>query len=99
MPALDLASLTADQFEVWRDQAFHLRADGRDIPLTLAEIRRSGQSSRAGGVFALTFLAPLGPFLPQAIYEIAHRELGAQAIFLVPIGPQDGGNAYEAVFG
>lgn len=93
----DLASISAEQFENWLDQEFRLAA-GEGIPLRLAEVRRGGQSARPGGAFALTFLAPRGQFLPQAIYPIEHPGLGRQEIFLVPLGPQDSGNAYEAVF-
>jgi len=46
----------------------------------------------------LTFLSPPGPFLPQAIYPLQHPAFEALDLFLVPIGPKDGGNGYEAVF-
>jgi hypothetical protein len=34
----------------------------------------------------------------QQIYTVRHAELGAMAIFLVPIGPDERGMRYEAVF-
>jgi hypothetical protein len=46
----------------------------------------------------LTFLSPPGPFLPQAIYPLLHPAFEALELFLVPLGPKDGGNSYEAVF-
>ena len=44
------------------------------------------------------FVAPAGPFLPQAIYPVMHPALGTMEIFLVPVGPLAGGNGYHAVF-
>ena len=34
----------------------------------------------------------------QQIYTVRHAELGAMEIFLVPIGPDEHGMRYEAVF-
>ena len=68
------------------------------MTLELAEVRRLGQAMREGGAFSLLFVSPPGPFLPQAIYPLTHTSLGTLEIFLVPIGPVGGGNAYEAVF-
>lgn len=98
MASRDLATVTSDRFEAWLGGTFRLEAGG-GLDLRLTEVRRQGGDGRSGGAFALTFLAPPGPFLPQAIYLLEHPELGRQEIFLVPLGPQDGGNAYEAVFG
>jgi hypothetical protein len=36
--------------------------------------------------------------LPQRIYRLEHDELGALDLFLVPIGRDDSGVRYEAVF-
>jgi hypothetical protein len=62
-----------------------------------------GQSPRPAALarrepFALTFRAPRGTSWPQRIYRIAHPDLGAFEIFLVPIGPDDQGPRYEAIF-
>lgn len=48
--------------------------------------------------FSLVFLGPLRPVLPQQTWDLSHPVLGTQSIFLVPIGPKDGGMRYEAVF-
>jgi hypothetical protein len=49
--------------------------------------------------FSLLFLASGGEFVPQGTFSVRHEELGELAIFLVPLGPQDGGGmVYEAVF-
>ncbi|WP_027891001.1 DUF6916 family protein [Calidithermus chliarophilus] len=49
--------------------------------------------------FALLFRGPRSPVLPQRIYPLEHPTLGRQEIFVVPIGPDDAGMRYEAVFG
>ncbi|MDX6508976.1 MAG: hypothetical protein QOG81_728, partial [Gaiellaceae bacterium] len=36
--------------------------------------------------------------LPQQIYRFDHDELGTLEIFIVPIGTDEGGVRYEAVF-
>jgi hypothetical protein len=93
-----LAALTADDFERPDDKTYLLAGPTGEIELRLVEIRRLGTSRREGGAFALTFLAPAGPFLPQKIYSIANGALGTLSLFIVPIGPMQGGNGYEAVF-
>jgi hypothetical protein len=48
--------------------------------------------------FSLVFRAPRGTDIPQRTYELRHPEIGAFGIFLVPIGPDETGPRYEAVF-
>jgi hypothetical protein len=48
--------------------------------------------------FSLVFRAPRGTDIPQRTYELRHSELGTFQIFLVPIGPDETGPRYEAVF-
>jgi hypothetical protein len=36
--------------------------------------------------------------LPQAIYDLEHDALGHLDLFLVPIGPSQGGMRYQASF-
>jgi hypothetical protein len=95
-----LATLTCEDFEPRINDAFVLRHGGAggELALILAEIRRLGRAKRTGGAFSLLFLAPAGPFLPQAIYPLTHAALGTIELFLVPLGRLPGGNGYEAVF-
>lgn len=49
--------------------------------------------------FSLVFRSPGEQrHAPQRIYTVQHPELGALEIFLVPIGPDQRGMRYEAVF-
>jgi hypothetical protein len=95
-----LAALTAEIFEPLSHEAFRLAAGGAgaELELTLVEVKRLGTALRPGGAFSLLFVSPAGPFLPQATYRLTHPKLGTLELFLVPIGPIQGGNGYEAVF-
>ena len=48
--------------------------------------------------FSLIFRAPGGVYLPQRIYALEHPTLGRLMLFLVPLGPDQGGMRYQAVF-
>lgn len=49
--------------------------------------------------FSLVFRSPgERRHAPQQIYTVHHPELGPLEIFLVPIGPDEQGMRYEAVF-
>jgi hypothetical protein len=93
-----LADLAMTDFEPRKGEMFRLRAPDREVELELIEIKRLGESGRAGGAFSLLFRGEPGPNLPQAIYPIDHPALGTHEIFIVPIGPTAGGNGYEAIF-
>jgi Domain of unknown function (DUF6916) len=94
----DLAALRIDDFTAHVDAAFDMQAGGEVVPLKLVKADPAGDSGRAGGAFSLIFIAPKGPWLPQAIYPVAHPALGVMEIFLVPVGPMQGGNGYQAIF-
>ncbi len=56
-----------------------------------------GSATRAP--FSLIFRSPgERRHAPQQIYTVRHPELGEIEIFLVPIGPDERGMRYEAVF-
>jgi len=93
-----VAVLTAADFEPIKGGDFILAAAGGELALKLAEVRRLGTALREGGAFSLLFVTPPGPFLPQAIYPISHPALGTLELFIVPLGPKDGGNRYEVIF-
>jgi hypothetical protein len=58
---------------------------------------RDGQAP-ARQPFSLVFRGPRDFVLPQRIYAIGQETLGPVEIFLVPIGPDEMGQRYEAVF-
>jgi hypothetical protein len=95
---VDIARLVAADFEPRLNEEFLLRTGEGELGLRLAEVRRLGTAVREGGAFSLLFHSAPGPFLPQAIYSLTNPALGSVEIFLVPIGPGDGSNCYEAIF-
>ena len=95
----DLATLTIDDFAPHRGMLFDVQAPDGAVPLTLTKVEASGSTGRAGGAFSLLFVAPKGPWLPQATYPVKHPTLGTMEVFLVPIGPLAEGNGYQAIFG
>jgi hypothetical protein len=97
MTAADLRKLTMSDFEARKNETFVLRGQ-QELPLTLKHVRPLGDSGRTGGAFSLWFASAPGPFLPQAIYPLEHPQMGRLEIFLVPLGPRDGGNLYESIF-
>jgi hypothetical protein len=94
----DIAMLRIGDFELHLDAIFEMQSPAGMVPLKLAKAESYGQARREGGAFSLLFVAPPGPWLPQAIYPVAHPALGRMGIFLVPVGPVQGGNGYHAVF-
>jgi hypothetical protein len=96
--SIDMAALSAADFKPRLNEQFRIATPGGPLDLKLVEVRELGVALRKGGAFALTFLSPPGPFLPQAIYPLENPALGTLELFLVPLGPKDGGNSYEAVF-
>jgi hypothetical protein len=94
----DLAALRIDDFTPHLDAVFDIHTAGGVAPLRLAKVDPAGDSGRAGGAFSLIFVAPKGPWLPQGVYPVPHPVLGMMEIFLVPVGPASGGNAYQAIF-
>jgi hypothetical protein len=102
MAVATLDSLTPGDFEPHHGETFELSAaagaGGGELALKLVEVKRLGTALRQGGAFSLLFVSPAGPFLPQATYRLSHPKLGTLELFLVPVGPMQGGNGYEAVF-
>jgi hypothetical protein len=102
MPCMDVGLLSASHFRPYVGSRFRLRADDV-LEVELVEVdevdSRSGvQPEPARAPFSIVFLGPRDPVLPQRIYGFEHEELGTLDLFLVPIGRDDAGVRYEAVF-
>jgi hypothetical protein len=100
-----LDRLTANNFAPAVGEIFTLDAgDAGQIELELLESRLQDpdspaeDASGARAPFTLTFRGPADPVLPQRIYELQHPTLATLEIFLVPIGRDEAGTSYEAVF-
>jgi hypothetical protein len=94
----DIAALRMGDFTPHLDGVFEMTTAGGVVPLKLVKVDPAGDSGRTGGAFSLLFVAPKGPWLQQATYPVKHPVLGIMEIFLVPVGPMQDGNGYQAVF-
>lgn len=48
--------------------------------------------------FSVFFRGPLSPVMQQHTAKLEHEQLGSLELFLVPIGPDEKGMRYQAVF-
>ncbi len=48
--------------------------------------------------FSIVFRGPGDALLPQRIYRMEHDRIGSFELFIVPIGPDEKGLRYEAIF-
>ena len=92
-----MSDLTLDQFADCVGERYDLVLEGEKLPLTLETAYELPRSVREAGSFRLSWRGPVEPILPQAIYRL---ERGGEAyeIFIVPIGCDDRGTEYEAIF-
>jgi len=67
------------------------------LPLDLIELK-DGPSSLRQESFSLRFRGDRSRILPQRIYPMKHDSIGEFDLFLVPIGQDESGTFYEAVF-
>jgi len=100
-----LESLDITTFVGREGEVFLLAPDETSVIVTrlIAVTPAPGDSAgrvRPGGrtPFSLIFRSPPAAALPQRIYRLQHEQLGALDLFLVPIGPDEAGMCYEAVF-
>jgi hypothetical protein len=70
--------------------------------ITLIEVTELGEASGSDlsrrRPFSLVFHDAAKTYVPQHIYTITHPTLGRLDLFLVPIGPNQNGMQYQAVF-
>lgn len=91
--------LTVDDFAELVGSSFSL-ASIKSVGLTLETVTALGAPLLPGGrePFSLTFKGPASPILPQGIHRLQGESEPALEIFLVPIGRDESGAVYEAVF-
>ena len=95
---MTLADLTAASFSDRLHETFAVALATGAVDLTLVEVEQLGSSGPTRQAFSLRFRGPAQPILAQAIYRLDNSAMGALDIFIVPLGPRQGGMAYEAVF-
>jgi hypothetical protein len=100
---LDLAGLSlADCRPLIGLEFVRRNAEGHDVTLRLASaepLRRDPTASDASDrPFSLVFHGPADLRLTQGRHDLDHPEQRFVGLFLVPVGAEDGGVQYEAVF-
>lgn len=100
-----IEKLTGADFRPHLNQTFRIhRESSEPLESKLIEVSDVGPGPREGDAgtrrrpFSILLRGPVEPVLRQAIYRIEHAEMGALDLFLVPIGPDNQGMRYEAVF-
>ena len=90
--------LSWEEFAEAAGTVYRLEGEGfAGVEMTLETAVELPSSGREGGSFRLEFRGPFEPILPQGIYQFHGGEEPAE-IFIVPVGRQDSGTLYEAVF-
>lgn len=93
-----LEELTRDAFFRHLDSRFQVKsgdAPAAELRLVEAEEHKSSQRSER---FSLIFQGPADAPLAQGTYQFEHDQLGAFDLFIVPVGQDQSGMQYEAVF-
>jgi hypothetical protein len=96
--------MTHALFEPVIGTSFRLQLGATVVELELARADKLTAHPGCGGKmpqrqpFSLMFHGPRQFMLPQQVYILEHVTLGQLEIFLVPIGPDNVGQRYEAVF-
>lgn len=94
-----LAELTHEDFTPCLNQIFRLQSESGHCELQLFQVKPLGVAMPGGRPpFSLLFRAPQDAVFPQMIYRLEHDRLGDLDLFLVPVGPDQNGMIYEAVF-
>lgn len=79
-------------------QTFQLSlAPGNVQPLRLSAAQALGDGA-GGRSFSLIFHGPAQPWTPQGTYRTEHGQLAPLDLFLVPLGPDELGMRYQAIF-
>ena len=92
-------TLTVETFAELVGDRFALGGPDSTLELELIEANPLGaRPGRGRAPFSVLFRGPLAPVMPQRIYPLVHETLGSLELFIVPIGPRDGGMVYEAIF-
>jgi hypothetical protein len=95
-----LQDLTHFSFEEQLNTPFRIHFGG-EAPLeaVLYEVRlHEPHGGPRKQPYSIYFRGPRQPVLPQAIYRMEHDRMEVMELFLVPIGPDEKGMRYEAVF-
>jgi hypothetical protein len=97
-----LETFTIETFQPHLGEIFTIVVDEENrLPTKLTEVFPWGPGAAAGRdrhPFSLIFHTVPQAIIPQAMYRVESDGMGPMEIFLAPIGPDERGMRYEAVF-
>jgi hypothetical protein len=94
-----LEDFTAATFAPHVGETFRVHVDdASSVDIELVRIREPEQTAPGRAPFTLLFRGPREPVLPQRIYRFERDGFEPFEIFIVPMGPNQSGMQYEAVF-
>lgn len=95
-----LTEMTIETFKPTVGDSFTVGGEeGGTVELLLVEAEAKDAGPHAPRPpFSLLFHAPAEPLLAQGTYRFEHSSLGVMEIFIVPLGRDEHGSAYEAFF-
>jgi hypothetical protein len=97
-----LETFTLETFQPHLGELFYIVDGEQRLPTKLTEAFPWGPGAAAGRdrvPFSLIFhTVPQAPVLPQRIYRVENERLEPFELFVSPIGPDERGMRYEAVF-
>ena len=94
------APLTQTEFSKHVNTKFRVALE-EPVELELTEVKGylSPAQEQAGMErFSAFFLGPGDRYLRQRVYSLEHEQMGTLELFLVPVGRDEAGFRYEAVF-
>jgi len=92
-----MRELTMADFSPRLGKPFEISAYGAKLSLRLEAAQDLPSLGRTGGSFRLEFVGPFQPALPQATYPFRFGDEWV-GIFIVPVGQDQRGIRYEAIF-
>lgn len=101
--SVSLDKLTKTALEACLHSGFRFEPKSSD-PFDARLIEVTGLTKNKTGTadgrapFSAVFCGPKGLHVPQGTYRFEHDRLGRVELFIVPIGPNDEGMCFEAVF-
>ena len=94
-----LEDFTVHTFSEHLGGTFRVHPDGSDpLDLELISASELGEGAGRGRPFSIVFRGGGDAVLPQRTYKMEHDQIGSFELFIVPIGPDERGLRYEAIF-
>lgn len=95
-----LDTLTHDEFAKHLNKMYTISDESNSYEIELVKTEELGQSAKPENrkSFSILFRGKSEESLPQQTYKFNGDGLEDQLIFLVPLGPDEKGFLYEAVF-